>query len=57
MGSQHLDFDTTQVHAAPATNSDLAFRGVLNEKATAVWRGMIRVEPEGTSGSTQGHSG
>jgi Fe-S cluster assembly protein SufD len=45
LGSQHLDFDTTQEHAAPNTTSDLAFRGVLSESATAVWRGMIRVDP------------
>jgi Fe-S cluster assembly protein SufD len=44
-GSQHLDFDTTQEHAAENTTSDLAFRGVLTGKATAVWRGMIRVDP------------
>ena len=43
-GSQHLDFDTTQEHAAPNTTSDLAFRGVLEGSATAVWRGMIRVD-------------
>jgi Fe-S cluster assembly protein SufD len=42
---QHLDFDTTQEHAAPNTTSDLAFRGVLTDRATAVWRGMIRVDP------------
>jgi Fe-S cluster assembly protein SufD len=44
-GTQHLDFDTTQEHAAPNTTSDLAFRGVLTDSATAVWRGMIRVDP------------
>jgi Fe-S cluster assembly protein SufD len=44
-GAQHLDFDTTQEHAAANTTSDLAFRGVLNGSATAVWRGMIRVDP------------
>jgi Fe-S cluster assembly protein SufD len=44
-GRQHLDFDTTQEHAAPHTTSDLAFRGVLAERSTAVWRGMIRVDP------------
>ena len=42
---QHLDYDTTQEHAAQDTTSDLAFRGVLTERATAVWRGMIRVDP------------
>jgi Fe-S cluster assembly protein SufD len=44
-GRQHLDFDTTQEHAAEHTTSDLAFRGVLADRATAVWRGMIRVDP------------
>jgi Fe-S cluster assembly protein SufD len=44
-GTQHLDYDTTQEHAAPHTTSDLAFRGVLGDSATAVWRGMIRVDP------------
>jgi Fe-S cluster assembly protein SufD len=44
-GRQHLDYDTTQEHAAAHTTSDLAFRGVLAERATAVWRGMIRVDP------------
>ena len=44
-GRQHLDFDTTQEHAAPHTTSDLAFRGVLSQRSTGVWRGMIRVDP------------
>jgi len=44
-GRQHLDYDTTQEHAAPNTTSDLAFRGVLEGRSTAVWRGMIRVDP------------
>jgi Fe-S cluster assembly protein SufD len=43
-GEQHLDYDTFQEHAAPSTESDFAFKGALREKATAVWRGMIRVE-------------
>jgi Fe-S cluster assembly protein SufD len=42
---QHLDYDTLQEHAAPNTNSDLAFRGVLAAGSTAVWRGMIKVDP------------
>jgi Fe-S cluster assembly protein SufD len=43
-GDQHLDYDTFQEHAAPSTESDFAFKGALRERATAVWRGMIRVE-------------
>ena len=43
-GRQHLDFDTLQEHAAPNTVSDLAFRGVLGGRSSAVWRGMIAVD-------------
>jgi Fe-S cluster assembly protein SufD len=42
---QHVDFDTTQEHGAPNTTSDLAFRGILADRSTAVWRGMIKVDP------------
>jgi Fe-S cluster assembly protein SufD len=42
---QHLDYATTQVHAAPNTTSDLAFRGILDGRSSTVWSGMIKVEP------------
>jgi Fe-S cluster assembly protein SufD len=43
---QHLDYDTFQEHIAPNTTSDFAFKGALRDTSTAVWRGMIRVEPD-----------
>jgi Fe-S cluster assembly protein SufD len=43
-GQQHLDYDTFQRHEAPHTTSDFAFKGALRDRATAVWRGMIKVE-------------
>jgi Fe-S cluster assembly protein SufD len=43
-GRQHLDFDTLQEHAAANTTSDLAFRGILSERSSTVWRGMIKVD-------------
>ena len=43
-GAEHIDYDTTQEHAAPDTTSDLAFKGVLDDRARAVWRGVIRVD-------------
>jgi len=43
-GSQHLDYDTYQLHAAPDTTSDFAFKGALRDRAATVWRGMIHVE-------------
>ena len=45
-GTQHLDYDTFQEHIAPDCESDFAFKGALRDEATAVWRGMIRVEPD-----------
>ncbi|WP_249011986.1 Fe-S cluster assembly protein SufD [Conexibacter sp. DBS9H8] len=44
-GRQHVDFDTTQEHAAENTVSDLAFRGVLTDRSSAVWKGNIIVDP------------
>jgi Fe-S cluster assembly protein SufD len=44
-GRQHIDFDTTQEHAAANTTSDLAFRGVLTGRSSAVWKGNIIVDP------------
>lgn len=44
-GRQHIDYDTTQEHAAANTFSDLAFRGVLAGRSTAVWKGNIIVDP------------
>jgi len=43
-GRQHLDVDTLQEHAAEHTTSDLAFRGILNDRSSTVWRGMIQVD-------------
>ena len=43
-GTQHLDYDTYQLHLAPDTTSDFAFKGALRDTARADWRGMIRVE-------------
>jgi Fe-S cluster assembly protein SufD len=45
-GDQHLDYDTFQEHIAPSTESDFAFKGALRERASVVWRGMIRVEED-----------
>ncbi|HEU4975529.1 MAG TPA: Fe-S cluster assembly protein SufD [Baekduia sp.] len=44
-GRQHVDYDTLQEHAAADTVSDLAFRGLIAGRSSAVWRGMIKVDP------------
>lgn len=40
-------FYTQQAHNAPETRSDLLYKQVLRDHSRAIWRGMIRVEPEG----------
>lgn len=42
---QHVDYDTYQEHAAPNCVSNLAFRGILQDRGSSVWRGMIKVDP------------
>jgi Fe-S cluster assembly protein SufD len=55
-GTQQIDYDTYQQHNAPNATSDLFFKGVVDEKAHAVWRGMIAVakDAQGTD-SFQNH--
>tara|TARA_R110002111_G_scaffold168038_1_gene233838 strand:- start:111246 stop:112595 length:1350 start_codon:yes stop_codon:yes gene_type:complete len=40
-------FYTEQVHNGQGTRSDLLYKQVLRDHSRAIWRGMIRVEPEG----------
>jgi len=42
-GDQHFDYDTLQDHIAPRTESDLLFKAVLDDKASAVWTGVVDV--------------
>jgi len=43
-GDQHFDHHTIQHHAAPSAHSDLLFKGALADKASSVFRGLIRVD-------------
>jgi Fe-S cluster assembly protein SufD len=40
---QHFDFNTSQDHIEPNTASDLLYKGALDGKSRAVFRGIIRV--------------
>lgn len=42
-GDQHFDHNTSQDHVAPHAKSDLLYKGSLDEKARAVFRGIIKV--------------
>ena len=43
---QHFDHNTSQDHVAPDTGSDLLYKGALDDRAQAAFRGIIRVHPE-----------
>ncbi len=40
---QHFDHNTSQDHRAPHTKSDLLYKGALEDRARAVFRGVIKV--------------
>ncbi|MDX1963483.1 MAG: Fe-S cluster assembly protein SufD [Pirellulales bacterium] len=44
-GKQHLSYNTLQHHVAPHCQSDLLYKGALQDKSRLVWRGMIKVDP------------
>lgn len=44
-GDQHFDYNTSQDHEAPHTASDLLYKGALDGRSRAVFRGIIRVHP------------
>ena len=43
--AQH-DFRTFQKHEAPHTNSNLLFKGVVDDDSRAIYTGLIRIESE-----------
>jgi len=43
--AQH-DFRTFQRHNAPHTNSNLLFKGVVDDRSRAIYTGLIRIEPD-----------
>lgn len=43
-GKQHLSYHTLQHHRAPACQSDLLYKGALQDESRLVWRGMIKVD-------------
>jgi Fe-S cluster assembly protein SufD len=42
-GNQMHDFRTLQDHAAPRTNSDLLFKGAVQDRAKSVYTGLIKI--------------
>jgi Fe-S cluster assembly protein SufD len=44
-GSQMLDFRTLSDHDAPRTNSDLLFKGAVDDESRSVYSGLIRLRP------------
>jgi Fe-S cluster assembly protein SufD len=46
-GDQMLDFRTLQDHAAPNTQSNLLFKGAVEDHARSVYSGLIRIREDG----------
>jgi Fe-S cluster assembly protein SufD len=44
-GDQMHDFRTIQDHDAPHTNSDLLFKGAVQDRARSVYTGVIKIRP------------
>lgn len=45
-GDEHIDYHTTIEHAVPHCTSDEVFRGIIADKATAVFNGRIHIHPQ-----------
>ncbi|MBI4883715.1 MAG: Fe-S cluster assembly protein SufD [Actinobacteria bacterium] len=45
-GTQMHDFRTLQDHVAPRTNSDLLFKGAVQDSAKSVYTGLIRIRED-----------
>ncbi|MDP5054805.1 MAG: Fe-S cluster assembly protein SufD [Congregibacter sp.] len=45
-GEEHIDYHTTIEHAVPHCSSDEIFRGIIADKATAVFNGRIHIHPD-----------
>jgi len=50
-GNQMHDFRTLQDHIAPKTNSDLLFKGAVQDHAKSVYTGLIRIREEARGSS------
>lgn len=44
-GRQHFDHNTSQDHVAHSARSDLLYKGALDDRSRAAFRGIIRVRP------------
>jgi Fe-S cluster assembly protein SufD len=52
-GSEHVDYHTCIEHAVPNCTSDEIFRGVIGDRATAVFNGRIHIHPDAQKTNAQ----
>lgn len=45
-GEEHIDYHTTIEHAVPHCTSDEVFRGIIADRASAVFNGRIHIHPQ-----------
>lgn len=45
-GEEHVDYHTTIEHAVPHGSTDEVFRGIISDRASAVFNGRIHIHPQ-----------
>lgn len=45
-GDEHIDYHTTIEHAVPHCSTDEVFRGIVSDRASAVFNGRIHIHPD-----------
>jgi len=45
-GEEHIDYHTTVEHAVPQCSTDEVFRGIIADRASAVFNGRIHIHPQ-----------
>ena len=45
-GDEHIDYHSTIEHAVPHCQTDEVFRGIIADRATAVFNGRIHIHPD-----------
>ena len=50
-GDQQFHYDTLQDHIAPRTESDLLFKSALDDRASAIWNGVVDVRTTASQAS------
>jgi len=56
-GEEHVDYHTCIEHAVPHCTSDEVFRGIIGDRASAVFNGRIHIHPDAQKTRAELHNG